>query len=424
MESLPDDCLTVALSYLEKRQLILCGHLSRRFRNVINHPNLWRKVVIDGDIETATAFICNALLSRNRASFIRTLTVKNIVVPPEASPSTPEVFSNSVNRLITSSGNRLIEFHMEDITIHPRGLQKVLAVPPTHYPLFADHDIISGVATYCPNLKEISFAGSEEADYIGDDMVLMLTNSCPFVERFSDKEAFGLTPQAILHVVDGWKCLKTLELNTECMDITTFASTISLFGSRLTTMGVTHFQDPLSTNLETLFEALSKLTNLQALSFDFEMTPHQDALTSTQVEMLVEVCPTLKRLNVSVPIEGYLDVGYEVWEEFMRWSEAELKKYDENLGGGRWREKVECLPPLRKGGDEGDLAPRQSLQLYGVWTSGDKVTIRKRAFEHLQTSTLSFQTLPPTVDIFLTILEELGRTCQREKLEATIAWSI
>ena len=63
----------------------------------------------------------------------------------------------------------------------------------------------------CKNLKRISLAGSEDSDYVGDSNILMLTMCCPFVQEFRDAEEFGVSPEAIKHMVDGWKDLVSLE---------------------------------------------------------------------------------------------------------------------------------------------------------------------------------------------------------------------
>ena len=44
LENLPDEIILKVLSFLESKEVILCGHMSKRIRTICYDVSLWRKI--------------------------------------------------------------------------------------------------------------------------------------------------------------------------------------------------------------------------------------------------------------------------------------------------------------------------------------------------------------------------------------------
>lgn len=307
-----------------------------------------------------------------RANLIRALSIQGVsllsdLIPPDSEPgiSLRQNFYSSLDSLLKLAGPQLEEFHVGDSRqcaedeggFKTRSIdgKRIKLLSPTSPSskfnshtlstsirsntsgdgLFSEaHKVLGSVAQYCKNLKRISLAGSEDSDYVGDSNILMLTMCCPFVQEFRDAEEFGVSPEAIKHMVDGWKDLVSLEINTECTDLSAFSSSVSLFGARLKRLAVTHFKDPLSSSpllrrssnegnndevqsqhqqqqpasgFDMFLSVLRRLVSLEVLAIDLSVTRHQDGISAADMSLILESCPHLKGFEYFAPIEAYFD---------------------------------------------------------------------------------------------------------------------
>jgi hypothetical protein len=114
-------------------------------------------------------------------------------------------------------------------------------------------------------------------------------------------------------VLDNWGNVSRLELNTECLRVRQFSGTIAKFKGRLKHLKFTHFREPLKGSLvNDLGRGLARLSKLETLEMDWEMTNHCDGLRAPQVsQLLSQASPSLKEFVYSVPFDAYFDLAEE-----------------------------------------------------------------------------------------------------------------
>ncbi|KAI9356505.1 hypothetical protein DFJ73DRAFT_822828 [Zopfochytrium polystomum] len=496
---LPDDCVLASLLYLDARQLVACSRLCKKFKRLIEHPSLWRFVEIKGSVVEAIGLIDHALI--RRAPLIRILSVENVtflegIIPGESEAATDlrQHFLSSFDGLMKRVGPKLEELHISDSLddesaehtlkrartpiVGSSSLSVAATTSSSSSGLFTEaQSLLGSVAEYCKNIKRLSLEGSEEADTIADSTILMLTKSCPLVEEFRDNEASGISAQALKFMVDGWKELKSLEVNTELTDVSSFAATVALFGSRLKRLSLTHFQDslsvipvsnsdsssttPPSSRLDLFVRALKELKSLEVLAIDLSNTPHMDGLNPESISLILDACPKLQGLEYFAPIDAYFeddnndpfgDVqsiqsgpgGKGDSGSFLRRRvfQAELSSDVHSRAESVETASVTFARPFRENlsvvtreDDEYDevtsMAPglpspntfSAPLELFGTWYSKDKLSIRKRAAKtlNLEDETGFFT---GKYEQFFTLLERVADMCTSRNVTLNLAWSI
>lgn len=112
-----------------------------------------------------------------------------------------------------------------------------------------------------------------------------------------------------MHALDNWSNISRLELNTEFLRVRQFSGTMAKFKNRLKHLKFTHFTEPLDNQrVEDLGRGLARLSNLELLEMDWEMTNHRDGLVAQQVsQLLSRMLPSLRRFVYTVPIDAYFE---------------------------------------------------------------------------------------------------------------------
>ncbi|KAJ3015569.1 UNVERIFIED_CONTAM: hypothetical protein HDU68_012676 [Siphonaria sp. JEL0065] len=332
------------------------------------------------------------------------------------------------------------------------------------------HSLIAIVGKYCPNVKTVVLSGDEDSMYVGDTNILLLTETCPLVESFVDEESCGLTPQAILTMATGWKNLTSLELDTECMDIVDFKSSISLFGDRLTRLSITSFTDALDAETFPAFlSTLRNLTHLEILAIDHSETRHLDGFYADQARQILEACPQLKGFEYFPSIESYFEFDeddhndselnsisqsiadpealLESWRSIRaaksirtrRGSIGSMSMATTRFGKGKNGGGINLtsLSMFSKDGDEDEEdvtslagalpSPNEKgnlrVEVYGMWMSGDKLSIRERALRIVGFESGS-DFFVGKQEVFFAILDSLYAACRERNVKVTFAWSI
>ncbi|KAI9334170.1 hypothetical protein BDR26DRAFT_587088 [Obelidium mucronatum] len=342
------------------------------------------------------------------------------------------------------------------------------------------HSLIQIIKKHCPNVKAVSLSGDRDSMYIGDENMKLLTEACPTVESFVDEEACGLSPQAILTMATGWSNLTSLELDTESMDIVDFKSSISLFGDRLTRLSITHFAEALSkASFSSFVSTLKNLTHLEILAIDHSETQHLDGFDSDQLKTILDACPRLKGFEYFSSIKSYFefhddeeeddeeeedgdnesssehdvdpDTLVDTWRSVRaaksvmtrRTSIGSISMATTRFGKGRRPGgglKLASLSIFSKeeedgyydGGDVSSLAPalpspnefgNLRVEVYGMWMSGDKLSIRERALRIVGFESGSDFFIGKQ-DLFFAILDSLYSACNERNVKVTFAWSI
>ncbi|KAJ3329084.1 hypothetical protein HDU76_008698 [Blyttiomyces sp. JEL0837] len=327
---LPDDCLLSTLLLFDLRTLVALGRLCKRFKSLIENPSLWRFAVVSGQASQAIKLIEKGLIPR--AGMIRGLALQDIVFPLSSVPESLEnpipdlqrTFHSSLESLFVAVGKRLEELHIEDNVgseeILHRSSQSasalassssILSVTPVG--LFSGADsLFEAIAQNCREIKRLSLCSAEQSEYVGDHNILKLTTYCSKVEEFRDEESFGVSNEAVKYMADGWKNLKSLELNTELESLTGSLSGNS--DKRITEtneppspLGSEPIAPPMADGLRIFVSALSKLTSLEVLAIDHSQTNHKDGLSPHDVLGILEACPHLKGLEYFAPFEAYFD---------------------------------------------------------------------------------------------------------------------
>ncbi|KAJ1551829.1 hypothetical protein HK405_013785 [Cladochytrium tenue] len=298
---------------------------------------------------------------------------------------------------------------------------------------------------------------------------------CPSVEEFRDGEAFGVTAEALKFMADGWKGLKSLEINTEFTDLQAFASVITLFGKRLKRLSITHFRDallfapsatlstePAASPVHIFSRALSRLSELEVLAIDLSTTPHRDGLTEAALVEILDNCPRLRGLEYFAPIEAYfesemdnetdgLSMTGSYWEQ-RRTDITSITKIRKNLfapsdtasdklsrrtslDSASFVKLAGSLSVQPRDDDEDDItsmapaipspiaANEPKLELYGSWDSSDGLTIRKRAAKILKLEDES-DFFSGKCDEFFSQLERFAAICTERHIGLNLAWSI
>ncbi|KAJ3216466.1 hypothetical protein HDU67_009421 [Dinochytrium kinnereticum] len=355
---LPEDCLLAAFLYLGPRTVVACGRLCRRFRQIIDHPSLWRFSLVSGHAIEATNIIKHALTPRasmiKGLGFVNITLLTDVVLPDtEAGITLRHNLFTSIDELLKATGPHLESLHVEDSTHELSVLdsfsdaislrskvpyQAPMGLNTTNF-LIEAQTFFASVAQYCSSLIRISVmvptlsTGRSEAINI----LMMLTNCCPKVKEFRDDDGVllgsgldgyggSLTPSAaatagLRHMVDGWKDLKSLEISTTVLSVAEFAESLRLFGSRLHNLSISHFRDSLSgtrvawnedsqnagSGFDALVSSLSRLTELEVLAFDLSMTTHRDGLSAVALEKILTACPKLKGFEYYAPYDAYYE---------------------------------------------------------------------------------------------------------------------
>ena len=115
-------------------------------------------------------------------------------------------------------------------------------------------------------------------------------------------------------MLDGWKSLSSLSLNTEAFDVASFSRYIRCFKSRLKHLSISHFRDPLierTNNGDThakfqgLLKSLSALSSLTHFSLDLTMTRYCDGLYAADVDLIFRSNPSIQNFTYYVPFDAY-----------------------------------------------------------------------------------------------------------------------
>jgi hypothetical protein len=355
-------------------------------------------------------------------------------------------------------------------------------LPPSTYNLFSEpHKFFAVVAENCKTIKRISISCSDDVGYIGDSNILMLTNCCPIVEEFRFEQLSGLTSQALLYLVDGWKSLRSLELNTESISVNTFSKALALLGSRLRRLSVTHFIDALrnrdthpTTESDLTFTAflaaLLKLSKLEILAIDLSNSPYRDGLNHADIQKLLESCSKLKGFEYFAALDAYFETNDDTlsvmspsvphdfdpdsWEASWKLKRSHHTLGTESILTSRSRrDSVGSLSIMTTSyfgrnrdhhskddfdDDEEDvtsLAPglpspnifaqRDKVELYGSWISEDSLTVKQRALKEIESRGMPVDVLSTgACEEYFEILEAIGIECSNRGITTTIAWSI
>ncbi|TPX69646.1 hypothetical protein SpCBS45565_g02336 [Spizellomyces sp. 'palustris'] len=378
-------------------ELVAITRTSRRIRQVVESPELWRHCVISEQVLSATAFVEKALCPR--AEHVKGLTLVDVCAPPLLPPDNDlsrhlvTTFFAALDTLLSKCGNNL----------------HTLVISDTDESFFFSNFnvLFESVAQYARHLKRIVLAGTEETVYVGDSNMLILIMGCGQVEEFVDAQAFGMTApvgnfyqlsftglfvkpllecprQALNMMVDGWKSLRALSLNTELQHIRVFTLNIGQFRSRLKSLSVTHFWEPLNAqeNLFTFAEALKKLPELSRISIDLQMTKFADGLRASDWEVILDACPNVREVEYMVCIEAYFE---DMEEVALSGTESTATFTGEYLHS---------------------------------WSSDDSKTLLDRARVEDAKHTTARQRL------FFHILDEIKVLCKKRRIRLLLKWSI
>ncbi|ORY38187.1 hypothetical protein BCR33DRAFT_720893 [Rhizoclosmatium globosum] len=462
---LPEAFLLRTLRYCDSKTVARVAQANRRFHGLANSGALWRHVTVSGRSAAALKFVEQVLIGR--AEHIESISFESIsfAKTPKSNVS-PETFFAAVDKLLAIVGSKLIELRIEDAvsSLIPEApmqfrlpIHSSLMPPADPVSLFGNIKLLlDSVGRHCPNVKKVVLSGDEDSSYVGDANIFLLTQSCPSVETFVDEESCGLTATAIIHMAAGWPKLKSLALDTEGMSVEDFSASVSLFGDRLTNLSISNFADPLDDEaFQVLLSTLQKLPSLKVLAIDHSLTRNLDGLDSVQTTRLLESCPNLQGFEYFPTIESYFDFDDESDIRSLTGSHS-LVDQDPELLIDSWRayraksmysrsrrgsigSASMATTHFGKGSPEDEefndvtsLAPalpspnednRNRVEVYGMWQSGDKLSIRERALRILGFESGS-DFFVGKQEIFFAILDSVHEVCRAKGVKVTFAWQL
>ncbi|KAI9209413.1 uncharacterized protein BJ171DRAFT_117267 [Polychytrium aggregatum] len=325
LQSLNDDCLLHILKFVGGTKLVSLARLSRQFRALVNHPDLWRHIRVSGSVPVAIAFMNHALLPR--ASAIRSLSFEKItfvsytLIPGyEIENTFHTMFYQAVEGLLQKCGSQLNE----------------LVVAENGDTVFADsHFFFSSFAQHSHSLRKISLLSTKNSAYVDDGTLMLLTSSCGGVQHYRDLQGDGPSIKTMSLILDGWPSLESLEVNTNTRHCQEFAAHVAQFSDRLHHLRISHFDDSLMyneggwryssirqsmnstratellayplgpTGLEAVCIGLSNLISLESLTIDLRTTKHADGLYVDHIESLLLAAPRIKSFTYMVSYSTY-----------------------------------------------------------------------------------------------------------------------
>jgi len=263
-------------------------------------PCSWRRVNITGGFEKMTKLI-DSLVAKGSAAAIRELSFIDVRFPRSRSLPTNNQESRQVARFFSAT---------ERLFAQAKRLSSLLVdesnIACGIYELGGAR-FFGSLIKHCQQLKSVTLLSAEEADYVGDGNLLLLSQ-LPSVESFVDGQAFGLSVRGLCFLADGCKSLKRLKLNTECKNV---SEVVQLICSRptlqkLTLLGLTHFHDSLHDAIDILAQGLGMMKQLDTLHLDLQFTRFGDALGRREWNVLMNACPCLKTVHYTVSIESFI----------------------------------------------------------------------------------------------------------------------
>ncbi|KAJ3259635.1 hypothetical protein HDU77_001735 [Chytriomyces hyalinus] len=484
-DDLPDHCILAAFRYCDSRFIAKCGMLSRRHARIVHDPMLWTHVSVSGRVASAALFIENVVLQH--AKHIRSISFESISFTSSTVEGADSFFESTERLLAQIGSNLRelrIDDAVHRTASDTIPLQFRLPVPSSlmvsttglHESLFGDiHILLASVAKYCPAISKIVLSGDSDSAYVGDSNILLLTTSCPAVESFVDEECCGLSANAIKYMAKGWKSLSSLELDTDCMDVAEFKNSVSLFGDRIKRLSVTCFNEALDVEgFGDFLETLRCLKNLEVLAIDHSGSRSgTDGIDPDKMQQILTACPKLQGFEYFTTLEAYFD--FEEEDDFRNFAAtSSLSDYHgSNYAGGDTDFLIESYKTYRaksmysrsrrgsigsvsmattrfgKGRfqlaslsifskDEDSLlddvtslapalpSPNEKLnrvEVYGMWSSGDKLSIRQRALRVLGFEEGS-DFFAGKQEVFFAILDGCHAVCGKGGVNVTFAWSI
>ncbi|KAJ3274114.1 hypothetical protein HK104_004159 [Borealophlyctis nickersoniae] len=440
LADLNQDCLLLVLSFLCGPKLWSLSRLSRKFGVLVKDPCLWHHSVVSGPVLTATNFVEKVLVPR--AKDIHSLTFQDIrglpLLPPDNDLQfhLTSTFFASLDTLLQKCGP-----HLRSLVIHDSDDSFLFSL---------SHVLFASIAQYARGLKRVVLAGTEETVYVEDSNVLLLTRGCAGVEEFVDGQSYGVTTEALHYMADGWKCLHSLSINTELQDLETFITTVSEFGPRLRSLAVTHFRDSLkdSCNIHLFARGLSRLSKLEKLSVDLQMTRHRDGLYASDWDIIFSTCPLIKELEYVVPFEAYFEDeevvsdGHLPLQPHGRRPSGEVRTASEDGGSGGILMRSESGEWVEIGAGDGGAAASaaaaaaaattttviatspaatssrrySATDFYGNWSSDDSRSVSARAGVGESDEKRHRE--------FFQILEDIRALCEEREIKLVLKWSI
>jgi hypothetical protein len=301
IDILNDDCILEIIKHLPIKERLAFGASSMRHRLLGSLPSNWHYVTFSGEIARITAFI-KSLIQKGSASAITHMEFVDVRFPRPLLVSSPP----SDESVVVIS-----DFFMATETLfsHTKRLNSLLideqTVASGIYELGSTR-FFGPILKHCKHIKSLTLLSSEEADYVGDNNILLLSQ-LPAVESFVDGQAFGLSMRSLCFVAEGFTNLKTLKTNTECKSVCEFVRWLarkSLQG--LQSLGVTHFQDNLVDVIDTFVDGLRLLTDLRTFSLDLQFTRFGDAFGTMEWGKILRACPSIRRVDYTVGIESFI----------------------------------------------------------------------------------------------------------------------
>ncbi|KAJ3212882.1 hypothetical protein HDU82_004795 [Entophlyctis luteolus] len=505
--ALPDKLLVGALRYCSTRDLVRCRLVCLRLRHLVeaHAATLWRNVVVSGHAAVAAKFIVSAVLPK--ASLIRSLSFESIsfaLTPPARTvESIVAVFFAAVEELFSRVGPNLCDLRLDNSTHgQPADVAFKLTIPAStlaqsatylaesHYLFGHAQMLIAPLGKHCPNIKSISLSSdSDENVYIGDANLLLLMQSCPEVETFIDDEPCGITATALTNMVDNWKNLSSLEIDTDCMSVEDFHDSVSKFGGRLKRLSIMGFADPFDddSTKQLFLDTLRSLENLEVLAINHSKTHTIEGIDPDIMKEILDACPKLYGFEYFPTIESYFDFddGSEShsfdaearsiaqsstgswnpqalvsnWKAYKETSSTYAKSRRNSVGSmsmatrfgrfanetasrtlglgvGSLRHNLATLSVFSREDDAAhddvtSLAPAMPspndnthrVEFYGMWMSGDKLTIRERALRILGFAD-GGDFFVGKQEVFFAILDGVHAVCRDRGVRVTFAWSI
>ncbi|KAJ3060707.1 hypothetical protein HDU98_003366, partial [Podochytrium sp. JEL0797] len=390
------------------------------------------------------------------------------------------LFFASIDRLFSVIGPSLAELRIDDSTLTPSPDIFRLPVPPSH--LASNPETLFGnlpalltlLQKHCPNVTRVSLSGDDESAYLGDATITHLTRACPLVQSFVDESNCGLTPFAIETMAKAWPHLTSLDLDTRDLEIDDFHTSVSLFAERLTKLSVTHFVNALDADTFPVFvDTLKRLTRLKVLAVDHSETNHLDGFDADQTLLVLEACPALQGFEYFPTIQAYFDFEDDAvpLPTELRSSTAMSQYSDTSLDTGllveSWKtyklSRAHTTTLSRRGSfgsvsmattrfgknhhlaslsvfskEEGDAqddvtslaagmpSPTERgnrVEVYGMWMTGDRLSIRDRALRILGFEGGS-DFFVGKQEVFFAVLESVVAVCGEKGVEVSLAWSI
>lgn len=232
-------------------------------------------------------------------------------------------------------------------------------------------------------------------------------------------------------MVDGWQNLRSLTIQTEMQDVETFAKTVAQFGPRIRSLSITNFRGPLNEpeSLAHLASGLNRLTNLERVSIDLQMTKYTDGMRASDWAVVLDSCPHIKKVQYLAAIEAYFDDDeLDTVEDALRQTgimrSGQQSPSESGLGGLRftnaaWRFLGSRAARAALAGDEETRRWIQSvpLAISGSWSSGDGKELEAQ-------SQLKRNVVNPYCREFFRILDGIRQLCEERGLVLEIQWFI